>query len=64
MAATVSVSKYHRAVIEDGVTASVADGHLLVSDAGGVVVAIYAPGHWVSVSLTEIEELALEATGY
>ncbi|GAA2791609.1 hypothetical protein [Crossiella cryophila] len=60
MAATVSVNKYQRAVIADGVIASVADGHLLVSDAGGAVVAIYAPGHWTSVSLTEVEEIALE----
>lgn len=37
----------------DGVKVNTFDGELLVLDTSGKTLAVYAPGHWASVTVTE-----------
>jgi hypothetical protein len=40
---------------DDGVRIEVQDGHLLVKNAEGATVAIYAPAHWSATTATDAQ---------
>lgn len=52
MAVTVRIDHNNHSAHKEGTRVNVADGHLIISRGNGSpseVVAVYAPGHWLSV---------------